>query len=372
MLRLPMAFFDSQPTGEGGSPTAGQEAFCGRAQRGGFQGARPRLHLTRNSHPAPAPQRPPHQPLHQGYRGARHANEHGARGAAPGLPPECCKPAPPACAPPAPRLCLTCCPANPSLQPLLNTASPLPPTPQAVNSALGCLVGVALSVVSVAVVSPYILIIMLPLSLLYYRVQRLYIRTSRELKRLDAVGVCGAAAAPPPPLGHEAGAAPPGCPASPGRHPPRHAPLTPPPNPPHPNPRSRSAPYSSTTARASRGCPRSARSAASASSRTATRWAAVERAEGGAGAGWPQAFAGLEGRSCARRRAALLLTAPAPAPPVPTPSTGQHRREQPRVVADPGAQPLAVHPAGGHRRVAGLLHGCPRGRHHPAQRGPRR
>lgn len=42
---------------------------------------------------------------------------------------------------------------------------------QAVNSALACLVGVVMSVIAVAVVTPYVLIAMLPLGLLYYRVQ---------------------------------------------------------------------------------------------------------------------------------------------------------------------------------------------------------
>jgi len=57
----------------------------------------------------------------------------------------------------------------------------------AVNSALACLVGVVLSIAAVAAVSPWILLFLLPLSALYYRVQLLYIKTSRELKRLDAV-----------------------------------------------------------------------------------------------------------------------------------------------------------------------------------------
>ncbi len=59
----------------------------------------------------------------------------------------------------------------------------------AVNSALACLVGVVLSIVAVAAVSPWVLVFLVPLSVLYYRVQRLYIATSRELKRLDAVGL---------------------------------------------------------------------------------------------------------------------------------------------------------------------------------------
>ncbi|GBF89551.1 canalicular multispecific organic anion transporter [Raphidocelis subcapitata] len=57
----------------------------------------------------------------------------------------------------------------------------------AVNSALACLVGVAGSVAAVAAVSPYVLVALVPLAVLYYRVQRLYIATSRELKRLDSV-----------------------------------------------------------------------------------------------------------------------------------------------------------------------------------------
>lgn len=57
----------------------------------------------------------------------------------------------------------------------------------AVSTAMSCLMGALLSVVVVAAVSPYTIIVLVPLSLLYYRVQRLYIRSSRELKRLDAV-----------------------------------------------------------------------------------------------------------------------------------------------------------------------------------------
>ncbi|WIA42403.1 hypothetical protein OEZ86_008404 [Tetradesmus obliquus] len=57
----------------------------------------------------------------------------------------------------------------------------------AVNSALTCLVGALLSIVVVVVVSPYTVLALIPLGLLYYRVQRLYIATSRELKRLDAL-----------------------------------------------------------------------------------------------------------------------------------------------------------------------------------------
>jgi hypothetical protein len=56
-----------------------------------------------------------------------------------------------------------------------------------VNGALACLVGVVLSIVAVVVVSPYTLIVLAPLSVLYWRVQWLYITTSRELKRLDAL-----------------------------------------------------------------------------------------------------------------------------------------------------------------------------------------
>lgn len=41
---------------------------------------------------------------------------------------------------------------------------------QSVNSALVCLAGVLLSIVAVAIVSPYILLFLLPLGVLYYRV----------------------------------------------------------------------------------------------------------------------------------------------------------------------------------------------------------
>ncbi|KAF8057290.1 Abcc2 [Scenedesmus sp. PABB004] len=56
-----------------------------------------------------------------------------------------------------------------------------------VSSALTCIVSAALSIVVVVVVSPYTALALVPLAVLYYRVQRLYIATSRELKRLDAL-----------------------------------------------------------------------------------------------------------------------------------------------------------------------------------------
>eukprot|EP00775_Hariotina_reticulata_P001784 gene1784-2118_t len=56
-----------------------------------------------------------------------------------------------------------------------------------VNSALTCLASAFLSIVVVVVVSPYTVLALVPLSLVYYRVQALYIATSRELKRLDAL-----------------------------------------------------------------------------------------------------------------------------------------------------------------------------------------
>lgn len=57
----------------------------------------------------------------------------------------------------------------------------------AVNSALTTAVTAALSVVVVVVVTPLAVVIFLPLTFIYYRVQQLYIASSRELKRLDSL-----------------------------------------------------------------------------------------------------------------------------------------------------------------------------------------
>ncbi|EFJ52174.1 ABC transporter [Volvox carteri f. nagariensis] len=57
----------------------------------------------------------------------------------------------------------------------------------AVNSALSTFVTAMLSVVVVVVVTPLAVVCFLPLSFVYYRVQQLYIASSRELKRLDSL-----------------------------------------------------------------------------------------------------------------------------------------------------------------------------------------
>ncbi|KAG2450119.1 hypothetical protein HYH02_000222 [Chlamydomonas schloesseri] len=57
----------------------------------------------------------------------------------------------------------------------------------AVNSALTTAVTAALSVVVVVIVTPLAVVIFLPLTFIYYRVQQLYIASSRELKRLDSL-----------------------------------------------------------------------------------------------------------------------------------------------------------------------------------------
>ena len=62
---------------------------------------------------------------------------------------------------------------------------------------------------------------------------------------------------------------------------------------------------------------------------------------------------------------------PNPNPPAPLPP-GQHRQLQPRLVAHPAAQPLAVHAPGDHRRLRRLLHRADRRRHRARQRRPGR
>ncbi|GLC35697.1 hypothetical protein PLESTB_000485000 [Pleodorina starrii] len=57
----------------------------------------------------------------------------------------------------------------------------------AVNSALSTFVTALLSVVVVVVVTPLAVVCFLPLGFVYYRVQQLYIASSRELKRLDSL-----------------------------------------------------------------------------------------------------------------------------------------------------------------------------------------
>ncbi|MEW5303174.1 MAG: hypothetical protein WDW36_005892 [Sanguina aurantia] len=56
-----------------------------------------------------------------------------------------------------------------------------------VNSALSTFVSAAMSVVVVIVVSPLVTIALFPLGFMYHRVQKLYIASTRELKRLDSV-----------------------------------------------------------------------------------------------------------------------------------------------------------------------------------------
>ena len=161
---------------------------------------------------------------------------------------------------------------------------------QAVNSALACLVGVVLSVIAVAVVSPYVIIAMVPLSYLYYRVH------VRALDRGGAggegrclpTGSCSASLylrkpckaqtpnhpAPPPTtsktrlLALAADMAPPN-PSLPIA--PRSACTSPPPASSSASTPWPSRPSSTTLARRSRAWPPSARLAASASSPTSTR-----------------------------------------------------------------------------------------------------
>jgi ABC-type multidrug transport system fused ATPase/permease subunit len=57
----------------------------------------------------------------------------------------------------------------------------------AVNSALSTFVTAVLSVVVVVVVTPLAVVCFVPLFFVYYRVQQLYIASSRELKRLDSL-----------------------------------------------------------------------------------------------------------------------------------------------------------------------------------------
>ncbi|GFR41153.1 hypothetical protein Agub_g1817 [Astrephomene gubernaculifera] len=57
----------------------------------------------------------------------------------------------------------------------------------AVNSALSTFVTALLSVVVVVIVTPLALVCFLPLFFVYYRVQQLYVASSRELKRLDSL-----------------------------------------------------------------------------------------------------------------------------------------------------------------------------------------
>ncbi|MEW5309623.1 MAG: hypothetical protein WDW38_001500 [Sanguina aurantia] len=56
-----------------------------------------------------------------------------------------------------------------------------------VNSALSTFVSAAMSVIVVIIVSPLVTIALFPLGFMYHRVQKLYIASTRELKRLDSV-----------------------------------------------------------------------------------------------------------------------------------------------------------------------------------------
>lgn len=57
----------------------------------------------------------------------------------------------------------------------------------AISSALTTFTTATLSIVVVAIVTPAALLALLPLSFIYYRVQQLYVSSSRELKRLDSI-----------------------------------------------------------------------------------------------------------------------------------------------------------------------------------------
>ena len=58
-----------------------------------------------------------------------------------------------------------------------------------VSSFLNCSVSVAWSLIVVLAVSPGVALTILPLGFVYYSVQKRYIRTSRELKRLDSIAL---------------------------------------------------------------------------------------------------------------------------------------------------------------------------------------
>ncbi len=55
------------------------------------------------------------------------------------------------------------------------------------GSFLTCAVSVLWSVVVVTVVTPAVVLAIVPLSVAYLAIQKLYIRSSRELKRLDSL-----------------------------------------------------------------------------------------------------------------------------------------------------------------------------------------
>ena len=59
--------------------------------------------------------------------------------------------------------------------------------PGSIESFLGCFFSVAFSVLSIIAVSPVTILAVVPLQVLYRRVQNYFVATSRELKRLDAV-----------------------------------------------------------------------------------------------------------------------------------------------------------------------------------------
>lgn len=59
--------------------------------------------------------------------------------------------------------------------------------PQNLRSWLGCVISVVSTIVVIIVSTPIFAVVVLPLGLFYYFVQRFYISTSRQLKRIESV-----------------------------------------------------------------------------------------------------------------------------------------------------------------------------------------
>ena len=59
--------------------------------------------------------------------------------------------------------------------------------PQTMRDWIGCFLQVLATVVMIGIATPYFLLIILPIAVLYYFIQKFYIPTSRQLKRLESV-----------------------------------------------------------------------------------------------------------------------------------------------------------------------------------------